>query len=44
MERPIWHPVMGLDGYIAGRDDGTDWVCGRRRSRPSRNVKISAPP
>jgi dihydrofolate reductase len=28
MEKLIWHTVMSLDGYIAGRDDDMDWVFG----------------
>jgi len=28
MENLIWHTMMSLDGYIAGRDDGMDWVFG----------------
>jgi dihydrofolate reductase len=28
MEKLIWHTMMSLDGYIAGRDDDMDWVFG----------------
>src|SRR5207249_11726465 len=28
MEKLIWHTMMTLDGYIAGRDDDMDWVFG----------------
>ncbi len=28
MDKLIWHTVMSLDGFIAGRDDDMDWVFG----------------
>jgi dihydrofolate reductase len=28
MGKLIWHTMMSLDGYIAGRDDDMDWVFG----------------
>jgi dihydrofolate reductase len=28
MEKLIWHTMMSLDGYIAGRDDDMEWVFG----------------
>jgi dihydrofolate reductase len=28
MEKLIWHTMMSLDGYIAGRDDDMDWMFG----------------
>jgi dihydrofolate reductase len=28
MEKLIWHTMMSVDGYIAGRDDDMDWVFG----------------
>jgi dihydrofolate reductase len=28
MEKLIWHTMMSLDGYIAGRDDDMGWVFG----------------
>lgn len=28
MEKLIWHTMMSLDGYIAGRGDDMDWVFG----------------
>jgi dihydrofolate reductase len=28
MQKLIWHTMMSLDGYIAGRDDDMDWVFG----------------
>jgi dihydrofolate reductase len=28
MGRVLWHTVMSLDGFVAGRDDDMDWIFG----------------